>query len=145
MKPISVVLLVSSLIVGCSVNKPISEKRYLGYAAFDADLEKCFEKKAMSPKLYADTKSASSYLMRLASVDRNKVSSLSKSLYPKANPAPQTCRKVEALSYQMISSAAGKAAASADRLAWLRNYNNTLNQVRTPITCTRIGIMTTCN
>lgn len=149
---VSVALLISSLIVGCTNNpllsNPLPEKRYLEFGTFQAELEKCFEKGAISPKFYAKTKTALSHVLRSWNVDSNRLSSVSKSHYSKTNPTPQTCRKVEAFSHQTISAAARKSAtANANRKASIRNYNNTLNQIQNnrTIRCTRIGMMTTCN
>lgn len=147
------IFLLAGLVVfsttGCSVNKALPDNKYYEYATFKAELQKCFEGGLVSPKLYADSSSAFSYMLTDQRYDKNRISSEAKPIYQRVISNPQTCRNVEAFSYQLISAVTESKAARKGNLAAMNRsssalLNNTI--MRQPMICTQIGGGTTvCN
>lgn len=137
-------LLTSSLIVGCSGLKPLSDDNFSYYSVSTGALQKCFESGKISPKLYADAGRAYSHALSTSTYDKNKFNSAVEFAHSKIEPTPQICRQAEANAHKVISeSSEFKEKMKADAAA-LNDAQKERRRNRT-IYCNKVGSTTICN
>lgn len=135
-------LIALPILAGCAAT-PMPESYYDGFGLHTVYLHKCYEKRYIEPKLYADGMRSLAYLINTWSYDEAKLNASFSKIERTAVVNTNECRDVEAFTYQRIAQAnqhrasvQAEQARLADQQAARRNDN---------AICYTLGGMTFCD
>jgi hypothetical protein len=132
------------VVIGGCASSPMPDTHYRKFTDFIGNVQKCFDDEYITPKLYADTRSAFSYLLSTWTYDSYKLSSMTNRAYSNAYTNTRNCRKYEAGAYELITSSGSHSTKAKENE---RSWNDAISEItrNKPIYCYTTGTMTMCN